>query len=63
VPVSNRFDYIRLGMLPLREGVNWIFMTKHDNNPLVVEGILALNEEESSRLSQYPSNIHIRQTR
>jgi hypothetical protein len=56
MPVSNQFSYVPLGTFDLREGKHWFYLTKHDENPLIVEGILLLPiQKQEMRL--LPSTI------
>jgi len=40
IPMNNAYSYTPLGTLTLQPGTHWLYMKKHDDNPLVVEGVL-----------------------
>jgi len=46
LPISSQFQYIRIGQFSVEKGRNWLYLSKEDKNPMVVEGILLLKARE-----------------
>jgi hypothetical protein len=56
VAVNNRYQYFDLGTVEAKAGKHTFYFAKADNNPLLVEGILLMPEEEYQRL-ELPPNV------
>lgn len=51
VAVNYRYQYYDLGIVEATQGTHTFYFDKHDNNPLLLEGILVIPEDTFSNLS------------
>jgi hypothetical protein len=51
IPVNTRYEYHDLGVVDAAAGAATLTFTKHDSNPLLVEGVLLIPEHEYQTLS------------
>jgi hypothetical protein len=58
VAVNNRYQYFDLGVVEGKAGKHTFYLAKEDNNPLLVEGILLIPEEEYQEL-ELPPNVRV----
>ncbi|HRW45962.1 MAG: hypothetical protein M9936_24200 [Caldilinea sp.] len=58
VAINNRYKYFDLGTVEAKKGKHTFYFDKKDGNPLLVEGILVIPEEEYQKLS-IPENVHL----
>ncbi len=58
VAVNNRYEYFDMGTVNATKGAHTFYFDKHDNNPLLVEGILVI-PEETYRTLGLPDNVHL----
>ena len=58
VAINNRYKYFDLGTVKAKKGKHTFYFDKTDNNPLLVEGIIVMPEEEYQRLT-LPENVHL----
>lgn len=55
MPMSDRFDYLRLGTFNLEKGKRVLFLTKNDDNPLIAEGVLLLPVQKVEAIPRPPT--------
>jgi len=58
VVVNYKFAYIDLGTVHGSKGTHTMYFDKHDNNPMLVEGVLVIPEEIYQDL-QLPENVYL----
>lgn len=58
VAVNNRYEYFDLGTVNAAAGTHAFYFDKQDANPLLVEGILVIPEEEYRTLN-LPDDVHL----
>ena len=58
VVVNYEFGYIDLGTVHAPEGSYTIYFDKHDDNPMLVEGVLVIPEEVYQDIG-LPANVHL----
>jgi len=56
--VNYKFAYIDLGTVHGSKGTHTMYFDKHDNNPMLVEGVLVIPEEIYQDL-QLPENVYL----
>ncbi|BBY84828.1 MFS transporter [Mycolicibacterium tokaiense] len=58
VPVNLRFVYQDLGVVDARAGSHTIVIDKRDANPMLMEGVLLIPENEYDRI-ELPASVHV----
>lgn len=46
IPIGSGYSYVPLGSYSLEKGSHWLYFTKTDDNPIVIEGIAVLDENK-----------------
>jgi len=58
-PIAPTFYYTPLGILSIPKGKHWLFFTKQDSNPLIVEGIILRPIQKTGALPVVPPSIRL----